>query len=54
MNAPREYVFFTDRDLGKQFPDILKDAGVHVERHSEHFADNAKDEDWLILKIQSR
>jgi hypothetical protein len=47
MSAPREYVFFTDRDLGKQFPEILRNALIHVERHGDHFADDAKDEDWL-------
>jgi len=45
----RKYVFFTDRDLGKQFPDILKKAGVIVERHIDHFADNAKDPEWLTI-----
>lgn len=47
MNAPHECVFFADRDLGKQFPEMLKNAGVHVERHGDHFADDAQDEDWL-------
>lgn len=47
MSAPREYVFFTDRDLGKQFPEILRNGGIHVERHIDHFADAAQDEDWL-------
>lgn len=47
MSAPREYVFFTDRDLGKQFPEILRNDGIHVERHVDHFADDAQDEDWL-------
>jgi hypothetical protein len=27
-------VFFTDRDLGKQFPGILRSAGLTVERHA--------------------
>lgn len=49
MSGQREYVFFTDRDLGKQFPAILKEAGVHVERHTDHFADDTKDEEWLSL-----
>lgn len=40
-------VFFTDRDLGKQFPAILKDAGLSVERHDTHFAPNTPDEEWL-------
>jgi hypothetical protein len=40
-------VFFTDRDLGKRFPHILAAAGVMVERHGDHFADNCPDEAWL-------
>ena len=40
-------VFFTDRDLGKQFPQILRDGGLTVERHIDHFADTTPDEDWL-------
>jgi hypothetical protein len=40
-------VFFTDRDLGKQFPAILAAAGLHVERHADHFAPNCPDEEWL-------
>ena len=28
-------VYFTDRDLGKQFPARLRDAGLAVERHAE-------------------
>jgi hypothetical protein len=39
-------VFFTDRDLGKQFPEILR-SSVTVERHQDHFAPNASDETWL-------
>lgn len=30
-------VFFTDRDLGEQFPEILAAAGLNVERHADHF-----------------
>jgi hypothetical protein len=40
-------VFFTDRNLGQKFPDILRAAGINVERHADHFADNCPDEDWL-------
>lgn len=40
-------VFFTDRDLGKKFPGILRDSGLTVERHADHFADNCPDPDWL-------
>ncbi len=40
-------VYFTDRDLGLQFPKILQDAGLKVERHRDHFAPDAPDEEWL-------
>jgi hypothetical protein len=41
------FVYFTDRDLGKRFPEILKSGGVTVERHGDHFAPDAADEAWL-------
>lgn len=41
------FVYFTDRDLGTRFPDILQDAGLTVERHAHHFVHNASDEEWL-------
>lgn len=40
-------IFFTDRDLGKQFPAILRTAGILVERHGDHFAPDAPDDAWL-------
>ena len=40
-------VFFTDRDLGKQFPAILAAAGISVEAHHEIFAPTGSDEEWL-------
>lgn len=40
-------VFFTDRDLGKQFPAILRTAGILVEAHHEHFAHDTPDDEWL-------
>ena len=40
-------VYFTDRDLGKQFPGILAQSGFAVERHDQHFAYDAADEKWL-------
>jgi hypothetical protein len=33
--------YFTDRDLGLQFPKILQDAGLAVERHGDHFPADA-------------
>jgi len=40
-------VFFTDRDLGTRFAEILSRGGLHVERHREHFESNCPDEKWL-------
>lgn len=40
-------VYFTDRDLGKRFPDILRAAGLRVERHADHFPHDTPDEVWL-------
>jgi PIN domain-containing protein len=40
-------VYFTDRDLGKRFPEILRSGGLKVERHADHFAPDAPDEIWL-------
>lgn len=40
-------IFFTDRDLGKQFPAILSSAGLSVERHTDLFAPDGSDEEWL-------
>ena len=40
-------VFFTDRDLGRKFPEILREADLTVERHAEHFAADCPDEEWL-------
>jgi PIN domain-containing protein len=40
-------VFFTDRDLGNRFPEILKANSFAVERHSDHFPPECPDEEWL-------
>lgn len=47
-------VFFTDRDLGLKFPSILREAGVLVERHADHFAPTAGDEEWLELTAKKK
>jgi hypothetical protein len=41
------FVYFTDRDLGKHFPDILKSGGLKIERHDDHFPPDTSDEKWL-------
>ena len=40
-------VYFTDRDLGKQFPRLLTEAGLVVERHGDLFQPEGSDEQWL-------
>jgi predicted nuclease of predicted toxin-antitoxin system len=40
-------VYFTDRNLGKQFPAILATAGLQVERHQDLFTPDGSDEQWL-------
>ena len=41
-------VFFLDRALGnKVFPDVLVAAGLAIERHADHFAQDAPDLDWI-------
>lgn len=47
-------VYFTDRDLGLQFPKILQDAGLVVERHRDHFPPDASDEQWLAFVGEKR
>jgi len=39
--------YFTDRNLGKAFPQALRDAGLAVERFDDHFGPSTADEDWL-------
>lgn len=40
-------IYFTDRDLGKRFPTILRNAGLSVERHDDLFAPITTDTEWL-------
>ena len=45
---PKNWVFFTDRDLGNAVPDAIDAAGYTVERHEIHFPDSSTpDEVWL-------
>lgn len=41
------FVFFTDRDLGKRFPSVLAASSLTVERHHELFPPDGSDEQWL-------
>ena len=53
MNARPRATFFTDRDLGHRFAQLLRDAGVRVERHDDHFKPTAPDDEW-IAKVGER
>lgn len=45
---PEEPTFFVDRQLGRyKFAQILRDAGLLVVIHDDHFAPNTIDADWL-------
>lgn len=45
---PERPVFFVDADLcGKAFLQILRDAGIPVESHNDHFPPGTPDEEWL-------
>lgn len=41
-------VLFTDRDLGRKFPRRLREAGLTVEEHHDHFQHNSEDPEWLL------
>ncbi len=46
---PNSPVLFLDRALGnKVVAQALRDAGVEVQAHSDHFAPDATDEEWLL------
>jgi PIN domain-containing protein len=47
LSGRREFVYFTDRDLGLRFPEILSGAGLTVNRHRDYFRHDAADEEWL-------
>ena len=44
--------YFTDRDLGKRFPEVLAAARVSVEAHHRHFAPDAPDDEWIPVVAQ--
>src|SRR5437588_8152536 len=47
---PEELTFFVDRQLGRyKMAGALRIAGLNVEIHDDHFAQDAKDEEWLMV-----
>jgi hypothetical protein len=55
VGAPESRVgrFFCDRNLGKRVPSALADNGWKVERHDDHFDQNASD-DVILRTIAER
>jgi predicted nuclease of predicted toxin-antitoxin system len=50
---PEEFTFFLDRQLGRyKMAGALRKAGLNVEIHDDHFAPDAKDEEWLAVAGQ--
>lgn len=47
MNVRHEIVYFTDRDLGHEFPATIGAAGLQVERHDDHFGQLTTDSEWI-------
>jgi predicted nuclease of predicted toxin-antitoxin system len=41
--------FFVDRCLGKSVGVALRQSGLQVELHSDHFADDADDQTWITV-----
>jgi hypothetical protein len=41
--------FFVDRCLGKSVGIALQQAGLRVEFHADHFADDADDATWISV-----
>lgn len=52
MKERPDLVYFTDRDLGNQFPALLEAAGMQVERHSQYFEHDTPDHVWLEAVAQ--
>lgn len=40
-------VYFCDRNLGKGFPERLRELGLWAEKHDDHFQQDTPDELWI-------
>lgn len=45
---PEPPVFFADRNLGRVIWETLREAGIRIERHLDHFVHNSPDDEWLV------
>lgn len=48
-SSPPEPTFFTDRDLGRSVPSFLRESGLRVEAHDDHFGPTTTDVEWLSV-----
>lgn len=39
--------FFTDRNLGRRFPEVLREAGLEVTAHDDLFSPTTEDVTWI-------
>jgi hypothetical protein len=46
-DPPEPITFFVDRSLSKLVGEMLREAGVPVELHDDHFRQDARDEEWI-------
>lgn len=48
--TPPDFTFFTDRDLGKIFPRILRENGWNVVRYGDHYGERpVPDDEWIMF-----
>ena len=47
IEQSQQITFFIDRCLGKLVVSTLRNAGISVKAHDDHFAKNALDVEWL-------
>lgn len=53
MKQPRQVVFFVDRALeSKRLLQAMKENGAIIEKHSDHFAPDTMDIEWLPVVSQ--
>jgi hypothetical protein len=54
--AQLDLTFFTDRDLGKAVPRLLRESGLVVERYFDHFEEGVRvpDNEWLKYAAERR
>lgn len=52
---PPEITFFTDRDLGKAFPRILRELGLPVIRYGDHYGERVvPDHEWIAFAARQQ